>query len=420
MPETKIEVDIEKPPNDQPMPLHNRWHPDIPAIISVDPGDEFRVECLEWTGGQIDNDDSANDIRDVDLNQVHYLSGPIEVKGAEPGDLLVMDILDIGAFQGHEWGFNGIFSQQNGGGFLTDQFPDAHKSVWDLHGVEATSRHIPDVSFEGMIHPGLVGTAPSRELLETWNERERQLIETDNREIPNHPTKEDEPPAALPPEANGALMGKLEGDEAEEAAQEAARTVPPRENGGNVDIKDLSLGSRVYFPVFVEGGNLSMGDIHFSQGDGEISFCGGIEMPGYIDLRVDLVKDGMQEFGVDHPIFEPGHMGPEFSEYLVFEGYSVTENGTQRYLDPHVGYRQACLDAIDYLGNFGYTAEQVYMLLSTVPVEGHLSGVVDVPNACCTLAIPKAVFDFDVGPGALSATATSRGHAARTDNPLGD
>lgn len=129
MPETKIEVDIEKPPNDQPMPLHNRWHPDIPAIISVDPGDEFRVECLEWTGGQIDNDDSANDIRDVDLNQVHYLSGPIEVKGAEPGDLLVMDILDIGAFQGHEWGFNGIFSQQNGGGFLTDQFPDAHKSV---------------------------------------------------------------------------------------------------------------------------------------------------------------------------------------------------------------------------------------------------------------------------------------------------
>ena len=420
MPETKIEVDPGKEPDDQPIPLHNRWHPDIPAILSVDPGDEFRVECIEWTGGQIDDNDSANDIRDVDLGQVHYLSGPIEVRGAEPGDLLVMDILDIGALQGHEWGFNGIFSQQNGGGFLTDHFPDAHKSIWEFHGRQATSRHIPDVTFEGMTHPGLVGTAPSRELLETWNEREQALIETENDEIQNHPTGQDVPPAALPPQKEGALMGKLKGEEAEDAAQEAARTVPPRENGGNVDIKDLSLGSRAYFPVFVEGGKLSMGDIHFSQGDGEITFCGGIEMPGYIDVRLDIVKDGMEKFGVSHPLFEPGHMGPEFSEYIVFEGYSVTGSGKQQYLDPHVGYRRACLDAINYLENFGYTPEQVYMLLGTIPVDGHLSGVVDVPNACCTLAIPKAVFDFDISPDSVTAATVSRGHAARTDNPLGN
>ena len=60
------------------------------------PGDEFRVECYDWTGGQIKNDDSANDIRDVDLSKVHYLSGPFGVEGAEPGDLLVVDINDIG------------------------------------------------------------------------------------------------------------------------------------------------------------------------------------------------------------------------------------------------------------------------------------------------------------------------------------
>jgi len=64
--------------------LHNRWHPDIPMVAMVKPGDEFRVECIDWTGGQIENNDSANDIRDVDLTKVHYLSGPIGVEGAEP------------------------------------------------------------------------------------------------------------------------------------------------------------------------------------------------------------------------------------------------------------------------------------------------------------------------------------------------
>ena len=65
------------------------------------------------------------------------------------------------------------------------------------------------------------------------------------------------------------------------AAAEGARTVPPREHGGNCDIKNLTRGSKVFFPVYVKDGGLSMGDIHFSQGDGEITFCGAIEMAGY-------------------------------------------------------------------------------------------------------------------------------------------
>ncbi|MFQ5999081.1 MAG: acetamidase/formamidase family protein, partial [Candidatus Bathyarchaeia archaeon] len=74
MPKTIIPVDITKSPNAQPTPLHNRWHPDIPPVTEVSPGQVFRVECLDWTGGQIKDDDSANDIRDVDLTKVHYLS----------------------------------------------------------------------------------------------------------------------------------------------------------------------------------------------------------------------------------------------------------------------------------------------------------------------------------------------------------
>src|SRR5215218_630406 len=113
MPETLIKVDLTKSAYDNDM-IHNRWHPDIPMVATVRPGDDFIVDCFDWTGGQIKNDDSAADVRDVDLTQVHFLSGPIGVEGAEPGDLLVVDFLDIGAFPQSQWGFNGFFSKKNG------------------------------------------------------------------------------------------------------------------------------------------------------------------------------------------------------------------------------------------------------------------------------------------------------------------
>ncbi len=145
-----ISIDLTKPPEEQVIPMHNRWHPDIPPVVSVKPGAVFRVECYDWTGGQIKNDDSANDVRDVELTKVHYLSGPIAVEGAEPGDILVVDILDIGALPTSLWGFTGIFAKTNGGGFLTDHYPDAKKAIWDLQGIYATSRHIKGVRFAGL------------------------------------------------------------------------------------------------------------------------------------------------------------------------------------------------------------------------------------------------------------------------------
>lgn len=392
MPKTAFKVDLGKRPEDQSTKTHNRWHPDIPIVETFKPGSEFRVECYDWTGGQIKNDDSANDIRDVDLTKVHYLSGPFGVDGAEPGDLMVVDILDIGYLEEAAWGFNGIFARENGGGFLTYHFPEARKSCWDFHGIYTTSRHIPGVRWPGIIHPGLIGCLPDRNLLEMANKREAALLATDPNRVP---------PLLAPPFADTALMGQMTGTAAENAAREAWRTVPPREHGGNCDIKNLSRGSRVYFPVYVKGGGLSMGDIHWSQGDGEITFCGGIEMAGRIDIGVDLIKDGVRKYGITNPVFKPSRVEPHFSEYLVFEGISVDEHsGEQYYLDAHVAYRRACLNAIEYLKKFGYSGEQIYMILGTAPVEGRISGIVDIPNACCTLAIPTEIFDFDICPTA--------------------
>ncbi|UXC17704.1 MULTISPECIES: formamidase [Comamonas] len=388
MPETLIKVDLSQPaPSNEK--VHNRWHPDIPMACWVNPGDDFVLETYDWTGGFIKNNDSADDVRDVDLTTVHYLSGPVGVKGAEPGDLLVVDLLDIGAKDESQWGFNGFFSQKNGGGFLTDHFPSAQKSIWDFQGMFTTSRHIPGVRYAGLIHPGLIGTLPDPKMLETWNAREQALIDTNP-----------DGNLANPPFMATAHMGQLKGEARDKAAATGARTVPPREHGGNCDIKDLSRGSKIFFPVYVDGAGLSVGDLHFSQGDGEITFCGAIEMAGWVHMKVSIIKGGMAKYGIKNPIFKPSPIVPTYNDYVIFEGISVDESGKQYYLDVNVAYKQACLNAIEYLKKFGYSGAQAYSILGTAPVQGHISGVVDVPNACATLWLPTQIFEFDINPNA--------------------
>ena len=105
----------------------------------------------------------------------------------------------------------------------------------------------------------------------------------------------------------------------------------------------------------MKGAKFSVGDLHFSQGDGEISFCGAIEMAGVITLKFTVMKNGMKDLGMVSPLFLPGpvetHYGP--GRYLTFEGFSVDEHGKQHYLDATVAYRQACLRTIEYLRRFG-------------------------------------------------------------------
>jgi len=199
----------------------------------------------------------------------------------QQGDLLRVEILNLGPLDGDEWGFTGSFAKENGGGFLTEHFPCASKAIWDIEGIYCSSRHIPGVRFAGLIHPGLIGTAPSAELLNMWNTREKALVDEEG--TPQEKTLcgclHTRPLACLP-EPTGALLGQLghfrdkQTDPAwSKIAAEAARTVPGRENGGNCDIKNLSRGAVAYFPVFVPNANLSMGDMHFSQGDGEFCCC---------------------------------------------------------------------------------------------------------------------------------------------------
>jgi formamidase len=259
----------------------NRWHPDNPSFGTIKNNEVVKIECVDWTGGQIGNNDSADDMRDVDLTKIHYLTGPFDIETAEPGDVLVVEIQDVQPMQDQPWGFTGIFSKDNGGGFLDEIYPKPYairphnayeprkltlrldrraKAIWDFEGIFCSSRHIPGVRFAGLIHPGILGCAPSADVLETWNKREGELISTHthlNRTV------------AEPPNAKNVHAGSATGDLKEKIGKEGARTIPGRpEHGGNCDIKNLSRGSKVFLPVHVKGAKFSVGDLHFSQGDG--------------------------------------------------------------------------------------------------------------------------------------------------------
>jgi len=236
VPEVIFEInrDLNVSMRDQVVPGHNRWHPEVPPAATLRTGSTYRIECKDWTDNQVRNDDSSDDIRDMNIDPCHMLSGPFSFEGVEPGDLLVVDIVNIGPFQEQAWGYTGVFAKENGGGFLTDYSPGASKAIWDLDGVWASSRHVPGVRFIGNSHPGLFGCAPSPDLLAEWNRREQALIDQNPDRVTgdqpandgNVPGTPQVPGLALPPLAKDALLGTLSGSAFDRAAAEAVRTIP--------------------------------------------------------------------------------------------------------------------------------------------------------------------------------------------------
>jgi len=316
----------------------------------------------------------------------------------------LVEIMDVQPMEKAPWGFTGVFDKSNGGGFLDEIYPTAAKAIWDFEGIFCTSRHIPHVKFAGLIHPGILGCAPSADVLATWNKREGELIAANKLDRI----------VAQPPNPKNVHAGSATEEIKEKVGREGARTIPGRpEHGGNCDIKNLSRGSKVYLPVHVKGAKFSVGDLHFSQGDGEISFCGAIEMAGVVTINFSVMKNGISDLGIKSPIYLPGPVEPHYSpgRYLTFEGFSVDEHGKQHYMDVTVAYRQTILRCIEYLRRFGYDDYQIYLLLSCAPVQGHVAGIVDIPNACTTLGVPMDIFDFDISPKG-KATKLDMGSAA--------
>lgn len=99
----------------------------MPFVTSITPGETVKIECLDCVGGSIGNNDCADDVKTCDLSGPHFLSGPFEIVGAQPGDVLQVEIQDVQPFPERPWGFTAVLDKSNGGGFLDEEFPQAAK-----------------------------------------------------------------------------------------------------------------------------------------------------------------------------------------------------------------------------------------------------------------------------------------------------
>ncbi|QVQ53845.1 acetamidase/formamidase family protein [Spiractinospora alimapuensis] len=372
MAEHEIRVDYEKSVTAQETVAHNRWHPDVEPVITCQSGDEVVMETLDALDGQLGPDVDLEDLHSLDLGRVHPLTGPIHVEGAEPGDLLDVEVLEI---QPDTYGATG---EVPGFGFLRDHFPEPFLARWDLADGWATWAEIPGVRVPGAPFLGLMGVAPSHELLRRATERETAAARRGEE--------------VLLPDPAGAVPGGVVGEE-------GLRTVPPRENGGNLDIKQLSASARLQLPVFVPGALFSCGDAHFAQGDCES--CGmAIEMRSTARLRFTLRKGEAARRGITTPHFQRDDywVAPHFAaprRFLATTGMPITNTGENRSEDLTEATRQALLAMIDLLGERGYTREQAYAICS-VAVDLKISQVVDVPNVLVSAFLPLDIFEDEL------------------------
>jgi formamidase len=365
-----VRIDRSKTLAEEPNTGHNRWHEAIPPILTVAPGDRVVLETRDALDGQFSPSTTPDDVGRADLMPVHPLTGPVAVEGAEPGDLLEVR---IGEITPQPFAFT---TQIPGFGYLRDVFTVPHIVRWTIADGWATSNDLPGVRVPGAPFMGVIGCAPSAELREKLRAREADCASRGG--------------VALPPDPAGAVPS----DPA--LATTALRTIPPREVGGNLDIKQLTAGTTLLIPVSAPGALFSVGDAHFAQGDGEV--CGtAIEMAATFSAELHLRKGEAArrniqsvQFSREDFILDPIFQAPR--RFYATTGLSVQADGRQESEDATLAARNALLAMIDYLvEERKFTREQAYAICS-VAVDLKISEMVDVPNFVVTAVLPLDIF----------------------------
>jgi formamidase len=357
---------------DSPENSHNRIWPDLPPVAAIEPGEELVLELRDGMDGQLSPRSSADSLESINLDANHPLTGPIEVRGARPGDVLVVEPRRI-----EPDGF-GATAVIPGFGLLGDLFSRPFLVRWKIEQGVARSRDLPGVAIRGLPFLGCVAVAPSRELLELAARREAALAERGG--VVRGP----EPRSAVPA--------------IEPYASQALRTIPPRENGGNLDVPQLTEGSRVLLPVHVPGALLSVGDVHFAQGDGES--CGtAIEVAATVTLAVSVRKADEQRWRPRFPMVEYSEPATAPRRCCMTIGIPLTDGGENRDLDLALAARRALVEMLGWLeAERGMTREQAYVLAS-VAADLRVAEAVNVPNGIVACRLPLDVFEAEAVSG---------------------
>ncbi len=297
---------------------HCRWDQSIAPLAMVEPGDIVELETKEASDGQIVPGSTAEVLTHLDFSVIHPITGPVAIVGAQPGDTLEIEVLDI---RPKEWGWTGILP---GFGLLAGDFPDPYLKVWELG--DGYAQFKPGIRIPLEPFCGVMGVAPA------------------------------EP-------------GSLD-------------TIPPRLNGGNIDIKQLVKGSKLFLPVLYPTALFSLGDAHAAQGDGEV--CGtAIEGPMVVTVRFGLRK------GESIPELQYSTPGSAV-ERANKKGYYVT---TAHSPDLYEAARKAVRHMIGHLTkHYDLTRHEAYALCS-VAVDLRISEIVDAPNWLISAFLPLDIFE---------------------------
>ena len=353
---------------DDPGTGHNRWHPDIDPILEAAPGEEVVLETRDASDGQT----RPGVLNPKPGKGIHPLTGPVFVQGAEPGDLLEIEYLDI-IPESYGW-----TRARPDAGFVRGVIDTPILVNWELKDGWATAPEIPGVYIPAGPFMGTAGLAPSHSQVREWTRRETDLVERGG--------------AAQLPDPQDAVPSS------EPIASEGLRTAPPRENGGNFDIKQLTKGSKLLVPVTVRGGLYSAGDAHFAQGDAECCLT-AIEMGATVAVRFQVLKGEAERHNISFPRFtHPGMFAAgEWAapqNFIATMGMPITEEGTQENGDLNLAARNALIQMIDLLRDRGFTKEQAYVICS-VAVDLKISNAVDMPNVTVSAFLPEAIFQRD-------------------------
>ncbi len=367
----------------------NRLHPDIPMVARADPGE--RIVFLGRDAFDLTLDpgkfSSAKTNPREGVGIVHALTGPVHINTAKAGDVLAVTIeslepADVG------WTEAGPF------GFAGDRFgTDERFIVWRINDDFAVSDALPGVRIPNASFPGVVTTLPGPDLLADVLARETQLLESGGAVMSPDPVEAK--PAAL----CGAGGTK---------PSECLRTIPPREHGGNMDIRYITTGTTVYLPCFVDGCGLAVGDFHYAQGDGEVAGT-AIEMGGKMAVTARIVEDppnlsrGPHYEGPASVLRIPSERFYAVTGFPLKDKKSVPAN--LAYLespkiaglsnlsgDINLAARNALAAMIEYImGEYSYDQWQAYMIAS-VAVDMRIGQLVDVPNVGVTAVLPLDIF----------------------------
>jgi acetamidase/formamidase len=298
---------------------HLVWDPAIPPVATIGSGEVVEFDCLDASFGQLNAESTNATLAKLDFDRVDQVTGPIAVEGAQPGDTLQIDLLE---FEPADWGWTASIP---GFGLLADDFPDPEYKVTRLHAGAERVEFWPGINVPIAPFCGVIGVAPT--------------------------------------------AGPLS-------------TIPPDVHGGNMDTRHLVAGSTLFLPIFQPGANLSAGDGHATQGDGEVSGT-AIETPMRAQMRLTVRKD----LRLDAPAF-----------LAAPDPHAALRNGA-RYATDGIGpdlmvaARDAVRRMIDWLGReHGLTPVQAYLLCS-VAVDLRISEIVDVPNFIVTAHCPLGLFD---------------------------